>query len=283
MQKEANMAVIRVNKTKNYTVMCNFHIKDKRLSLKAKGLLSVMLSLPDDWDYSIAGLVAISKEKETAITSTLSELKENGYLIVNKKLPNQTESGRYEYEYHIFEKPQDVESQNLEIQDIEKQGVENLGVEFQGLENQGQLNTKKSSTKKLSTKKTKTKEENLFSEIIHNYAMRHEMPVCDEIVDLLNEWLNVRKAKRAAMTEGAIQMNIDKLDNLAAKSSMSVPEYLKEVICRGWAAFFPINNYNNKNTQPAVKSAQQKQLEAYMQANAAQNQAEDASLYDGLM
>ena len=285
------MAVIRVNKTRDYTVMCNYHIKDKRLSLKAKGLLSVMLSLPDDWDYSIAGLVAISKEKETAIASTLSELKENGYLIISKKLPNQTDSGRYEYEYHIFEKPQDVEKQTPEILDIEKQGVEILGLEFQGLEkqgleNQGQLNTKKSSTKKLSTKKEKTKEENLFSEIIHNYAMRHEMPVCDEIVDLLNEWLNVRKAKRAAMTEGAIRMNVEKLDDLAAKSSMSVTEYLKEVICRGWAAFYPINNYSNynKGTQQEVKSAQQKQLEAYMQANAAHNSStEDTSLYEGLM
>lgn len=278
------MAVIRVNKTRDYTVMCNYHIKDKRLSLKAKGLLSVMLSLPDDWDYSIAGLVAISKENETAITSTLKELKESGYLIINKKLPNQTESGRYEYEYHIFEKPQDMESQNLEIQDIEKQGVENLGlvfqgVEIQGVENQGQLNTNLSSTKKLSTKdKKKVSKTSSFDAIITNYAKGNE-----EIIDLLGEWLKVRKAKRAAMTDRAIQMNIEKLDKLALQSNMCVTDYLKEVICRGWAAFFVINNYSNNKQTPAP-AARNEQLDAYMQANAAANQtaADDSSLYEGL-
>ena len=63
------------------------------------------------------------------------------------------------------------------------------------------------------------------------------------------EWLKVRKAKRAAMTDRAIQMNIDKLDKLAKESGMSVTEYLKEIICRGWAAFFAINNYGNKSSE----------------------------------
>ena len=75
------MSKIRVNKTKDYTVLSNHHLKNKNLSLKAKGLLSVMLSLPDDWDYSINGLSFICKENETAITSALDELKENGYLL----------------------------------------------------------------------------------------------------------------------------------------------------------------------------------------------------------
>ena len=101
------------------------------MSLKAKGLLSVMLSLPSNWDYSIEGLVAICKENETSVKSTLSELKSFGYLKVTKLLPNQTKSGRLEYVYDIFEKPN---------QEVEKQGLENLGVEFQAVENQGQLN-----------------------------------------------------------------------------------------------------------------------------------------------
>lgn len=244
------MAVIRVNKTKDYTVMSNYHLKDKRLSLKAKGLLSTMLSLSDEWQYSIAGLVAISKEKETAITSTLKELKANGYLIITKKLPHETSSGRYEYEYDIYEKPQDIESQELPVQDIEKQGVENLGLEFlglefQGVENQGQLNTNISNTKELTTnKKKKESKKNSFDVIIAEYAKGNE-----ELTDLLGEWLKVRKAKRAAMTDRAIQMNIDKLDSLAKQSSLTVVEYLKEVICRGWAAFYVINNYDKKRKE----------------------------------
>ena len=91
---------------------------------------------------------------------------------------------------------------------------------------------------------------NGFDEIITAYSCKFEIPVCDEIADLLGEWLKVRKAKRAAMTDRAIQMNVDKLDDLARKSNMTVVEYLKEVICRGWAAFFEIKNYDNKNQTP---------------------------------
>lgn len=135
------MAVIRVNKTSNFTVMSNFHLRDKRLSLKAKGLLSVMLSLSEEWNYSIAGLVAISKENETAVRSTLDELKKYRYLIVTKRMPNETISGRIEYEYDIYEQPQD------------KLELENQWVENQWVENQGQLNTDKASTKKQKNRK----------------------------------------------------------------------------------------------------------------------------------
>jgi hypothetical protein len=152
------MSVIRVNKTKNYTVMSNEHLRDKRLSLKAKGLLSVMLSLPDTWDYSISGLVAICKESETAVKSTLGELKSCGYLVVTKKMPNETESGRIEYVYDIFEKAQ-MGKQEVGKQGVENLGVENLGVENLGVENVRQLSTKQQSTKESNTKKSSTKKE----------------------------------------------------------------------------------------------------------------------------
>ena len=74
------MAVFKVEKTKNFTIMSNHHLQNKNLSLKAKGLLSYMLSLPNDWDYSLAGLVANSKESKTSIRNTLNELKEHHYL-----------------------------------------------------------------------------------------------------------------------------------------------------------------------------------------------------------
>lgn len=73
------MAVIRVEKNKNYTVMSNVHLRDKALSLKAKGLLSLILSLPDDWQYNVKGLAAISKEGRSGITSALQELEAAGY------------------------------------------------------------------------------------------------------------------------------------------------------------------------------------------------------------
>ena len=137
------MAIIRMNKSSDYTVMSNTHLKEKNMSLKAKGLLSLMLSLRDDWEYSIEGLVSICKESEVAVKSALNELKKFNYLKVTKLLPNQTETGRIEYIYDIFEKPQ----QGIEKQGVENLGVEILDVEIQALENQGQLNTKELNTK----------------------------------------------------------------------------------------------------------------------------------------
>jgi hypothetical protein len=96
------MAVIRVQKTENYTVMSNNHLRNKELSLKAKGLMSLMLSLPPSWDYSIGGLVAICKESHTSIRNALKELEENRYLI--RKRVN-TEKGYFAYEYTLYEIP----------------------------------------------------------------------------------------------------------------------------------------------------------------------------------
>ena len=97
------MAVIRVEKRKGYTIMSNYHLRDKNLSLKAKGLLSIMLSLPDEWHYNVRGLAAICKEGVTSISSTLKELEQWGYM--RRHQPNT--GGKFgEIEYIIYETPQ---------------------------------------------------------------------------------------------------------------------------------------------------------------------------------
>ena len=146
------MAILRVNKTQDYTVMSNCHFREKKMSLKAKGLLSLMLTLSDDWDFSINGLVSICKENETAITNILNELKEFGYLEIKKLLPNETKSGRYEYIYNIYENPK---------QEGKKQDLENLGVDNLGLENiplNKELNNKILNNKELIYNNIKEKE-----------------------------------------------------------------------------------------------------------------------------
>ena len=85
--------------------MSNFHLRDKRLSLKAKGLLSFMLSLPDDWDYSLNGLAALCKESIKAIRSAIHELEMYGYVVRERK---RGENGRFEYDYIIKEIPKNV-------------------------------------------------------------------------------------------------------------------------------------------------------------------------------
>ena len=128
------MAVFRVHKTKNYTLMSNHHLRDKDLSLKAKGLLSVMFSLPDSWNYSIPGLCAILKENETAVKSTIKELKATGYLIVDKKKPCKEEGrSKFEYIYNIYETPHEV-SDNNNNQEAFFQGIETLALEVPEVE-----------------------------------------------------------------------------------------------------------------------------------------------------
>ena len=79
-ERRIPMSVYRVEKTGNFTIMSNRHLQDRRLSLKAKGLLSYMLSLPDDWDYSVRGLAVCCKEGADAIRHAIHELEANGYL-----------------------------------------------------------------------------------------------------------------------------------------------------------------------------------------------------------
>ena len=100
------MAVFRVEKNANYTTMSNYHLRDKGLSLKAKGLLSFCLSLPDSWDYSVMGLVAVCKEGRDCIMSTLSELEETGYL--RRSRARKADGTLGAAEYVIYEYPQPV-------------------------------------------------------------------------------------------------------------------------------------------------------------------------------
>lgn len=209
------MAVIRVNKTKDYTVMSNIHFKDKRLSLKAKGLLSQMLSLPEDWDYSITGLGAINKENETAIASALKELQKAGYLQITKLMPDRTESGRIEYIYDIFEQP-------VEKQGLEKQDPEFLGLEFLGLENQGQLNTNKSNTKRSNTK-----------DLITNYTND------PELADALKDFGEMRRKIRKPMTERAWTLIFNKLDKCGATTEAKIA-CLEQSIEHCWQSVYPL-------------------------------------------
>ena len=214
------MSVVRINKTKDYTVMSNHHFKNKRLSLKAKGLLSQMLSLPDNWDYTIAGLCAINKENETAIKSALDELKECGYLVVSKLMPNQTDSGRIEYVYDIYEQP------------IEKQGIENLPLEIQPVEKQRQLNIKELKTKKLNTK-----------DIITNYTNDVEL------IEALEGFNDMRKSIKKPLTERAWKIIFSKLDSIATDSSGKIA-VLNQSIEHSWQSVYPIKENGLK---PQIK------------------------------
>ncbi len=141
------MSIIRVEKTKNYTVMSNHHLRNHDLSLKAKGLMSLMLSLPENWDYSVKGLVTLSKDKLDGVRSGLKELESQGYL---KRSQQRDENGRMaSAEYVLYENPM----------------TENPMTENPMTENPTQINTKEN---KYLNKQVLTKEstKNIYSQVV---------------------------------------------------------------------------------------------------------------------
>lgn len=135
--------VIRVEKNREYVVMNNKFLRNKNMSLKAKGLLALCLSLPDDWDYSMNGLASICKESLTSIRSSLKELEDHGHLIRTKK---NAANGRFFYEYVLYEVPhtdspyvQNVYAVKAHVADVHvandiQQSIEEKSIKEQSIE-----------------------------------------------------------------------------------------------------------------------------------------------------
>lgn len=204
------MAIFRIEKNKNYTVMSNYHLRDKNLSLKAKGLLSIMLSLPENWDYSVAGLVAICKEYSQAINNILHELEDNGYLE-RKKI---YENGKIrDWEYIIYENPKQllyVENQNIENQNIENQHIENH-IQY-NINNK--LNTKKQNIEHIKRFIPPTKEE-----VIEYARTRNRVDLVDQFYDYFTtgNWVDskgnkVRNWKQKFITWEKYQVSVNRKD-----------------------------------------------------------------------
>ena len=137
------MAVFRIERTRDYTVMSNHHLRNANLSLKAKGLLSMMLSLPEDWNYTTRGLAKICKEGVDAIGAALRELEGAGYIVRHQR---RDKSGRItDTEYVIYEQPQ------LRKPDTDSPDTENPYMDKPDTEKPAELNIEKSNTQKQNT------------------------------------------------------------------------------------------------------------------------------------
>ena len=142
------MAVFRIEKTRDYTVMSNHHLRDTDLSLKSKGLLSMMLSLPEDWNYTTRGLAKICKEGTDSIGSALKELERAGYIVRNRL--RDSKGKIVDVEYVIYETPHPPEPDGPceDEPDTEHPDTENPDMDTPGLENRPQLNKDKSNPDK---------------------------------------------------------------------------------------------------------------------------------------
>ena len=147
------MAVFRIERTRDYTVMSNHHLRDKALSLKYKGLLSMMLSLPEDWNYTTRGLAKICKEGVDAIGGALRELEAAGYIVRHQMRDRQ---GRIsDTEYVIYEQPQ-PKAPDTPQPDTASPDTENPYLDSPDTEKPAELNIEKSKTQKSNTQGAST-------------------------------------------------------------------------------------------------------------------------------
>lgn len=226
------MGVLRVEKNTNYSTMCNEHLKDMNLSLKAKGLLSIMLSLPDEWHYSVKGLKSICRESINTINGIIQELEENGYLLRNRIYCNGKIS---EWEYVIFESKENkklyLENLDIKNEDIENEDIENEDV---------YKYTKQSNTKELSTNKSSTKKyKETYVSILDSYTTN------EELKESLQSFIEMRK-KMKGFTVNAFKLNLKKLDKLAI-DDYTKTEIVNQSVMNSWRGFFELSKKSNKN------------------------------------
>lgn len=178
---------------------------------------------------------------------TKQALKENGLINIVQKRDDNKISGWYVEVCYLVSKKN---TQDMSIKIMESKNTQNQQVAKPTSSNED-TNALKEYIKCLKKeievlkerKEDKTKAQNSFDEIFKNYTQN------EETLQLLGEWLKVRKAKRAALTDKSITLNLQKLDKLASESNLSVNAYLEEAIRRGWASFFPIKNENTKKQE----------------------------------
>lgn len=143
------MAVFRVEKNRDYTVMCNHHLRNRDLSLKAKGLLSQMLSLPDNWDYTLKGLALINRENVSAIRTAVNELETAGYVV---RRQGRDDKGKMAANiYTIYEQPQEPNQPLCDFPTTDNPTMEKPISGKPTSENQTQLNTNRKNKEKLNT------------------------------------------------------------------------------------------------------------------------------------
>lgn len=214
------MSVMRVHKNKNFTVMSNHHFKEKKMSLKAKGLLSLMLSLPDDWDYTVLGLATLSKDGKEAVMTALSELEKFGYLKRSQRV--NTKGQFCGVEYDIYEEPQaeDTMSEN-QISANQISGIRYA-------ENASQLNTNPLRTKSIKNVSNKDTKLRGVLESVKN----------DELRKLYEDYVEMRESIKSPITKQGLEKLIERCERLAKYDTQKQKTLLEAAIINNWKNVF---------------------------------------------
>lgn len=244
------MAVIRVEKKKNYVVMAKFHLRDKRLSLKAKGMMSFLLALPDDWEYTLEGLVTQLKDGITAVRAALKELEACGYMKIGRA---RDKAGRLRGTvYTIYERPVEETAEtpaaqgdkpNVEKPILGKPMLEKPMLEKPILENRRQLNIDRLNNNIQSNK-------SLNNDLLSKDRLSKERkaaPSCSpQLSEAMHDFEEMRRKMRRPLTEKAKEMILKKLAKLAGGDEEKEIAILQQSVMNGWQGVFPLHEDGNR-------------------------------------
>ena len=228
------MPVIRIDKTRDYTVMSNHHFRNRNLSLKAKGVMSLMLSLPEGWDYTVAGLATLSKDGLDSVRSALKELEREGYLKMKRERDEKGKLGKASYVLS-------------EIPIVENPILENPRLENPILEKPTQLNTYPLSTNTSSTKESITEadaSEDAQKPKKPQSRKEKEPDAFDvsspKLKEALKGFADSRKALHKPLTLRAKRLTLEKLEKLAPHNEVKQVAILNQSVERGWQGVFAL-------------------------------------------
>ena len=229
------------------------------LSLKARGLLCTMLSLPKNWHYSVPGLAKICGEGKDSIRKGLDELKEKGFLKMEQTRDNGKISGMHwiisdspmeawQPETTVEEKTAQPESENSEVENSEAEKNTQYSKYRDNkhrhnntpyIPQRGNEGGERPDTKKRTSRKQEKQEQEaqLVQSLFRMVAGENE-----QTMRQLNEWLDISKSKKTALPFVSIKKNLEQLPSVAAQSGLDVNSYLTQVIIRGWSGFFVVQN-----------------------------------------
>jgi hypothetical protein len=204
--------IFRIEKNRDFVVMNNRFLRNKKMSLKAKGALSLFLSLPDDWQYSINGLASICKESQTAIRSTLKELEEHNHL---RRVREQDEKGQFRYIYYIYELPYDGNEH------ADKGNAQNAHKE----------------SKRQQSNKRENKEYKKYN--INNYIYLLDIIPDPQLRNLYCDFLDNRNRMGAPLSTTGFEYLIERVREIAGLDVEKQKSLLKTAIINNWKNVYP--------------------------------------------
>ena len=230
----------RISSSENYTVVSNRCIRDKNLSLKAKGLHTLMMSLPDDWQYSIKGLAAICKESETAVGTAIKELIDAGY-IRRERIQNR-KTGFHGWVYSIYELPQSIDA-DREKPNTENPNTENPNTENPNTENRRQIN------KEILNKDIPSKD--ILSKDKQNTDALLEKIQNERLRNALREFLKMRKEMKRPLGAAAFKMLLKHLYEMSESADERIG-IIEQSVRNNWRDIYALKD--TRSSPSAVTS-----------------------------